>query len=135
MKNVYDEILAKQSTDLAVKWHTCDIMGLGGGEGPRGASPGDLQGWSSLQVRASMPRCPGAPVPRMLCMHRVHSCRPHCPPPHPPLPKKPGSLHPQVVAFLDKLRELRSMQPLHPSITRKCALPGPWGGSPRPSAE
>jgi hypothetical protein len=33
-----------------------------------------------------------------------------CSPAHPTL---------QVVAFLDKLAELRAMQPLHPAITRK----------------
>lgn len=38
-------------------------------------------------------------------------------PPRPPA--SPLLIHVQLVAFLDKLAELRAMQPLHPSITRK----------------
>jgi leukotriene-A4 hydrolase len=89
--NSYDQSLVQASYDLAIKWHTADILGVGfdndndndnanGGKGkdlvstgPEGTSADDLKGWSS----------------------------------------------PQIVAFLDKLGELRSMTPLHPTTTRK----------------
>lgn len=70
--NQYDESLGKQAYELAKKWHTSDVMGIGS-SGPGEASADDLKGWSSTQV----------------------------------------------VAFLDKLAELRALQPLHPSVTRK----------------
>ncbi|PSC70392.1 Leukotriene A-4 hydrolase isoform A [Micractinium conductrix] len=70
--NKYDESLGQQAYELAKKWHTSDVMGIGS-DGPAGASADDIKGWSSTQI----------------------------------------------VAFLDKLGELRSMQPLHPTITRK----------------
>ena len=44
-------------------------------------------------------------------------CPPHSTPPHTHTTHTPPPL--QIVAFLDKLGELRSMQPLHPTITRK----------------
>eukprot|EP00887_Chlorella_sp_A99_P007542 scaffold28.g7542.t1 len=72
--NKYDESLAQAAYDLAVRWHTSDVMGSGG-SGPPGAGLADIEDWSSTQL----------------------------------------------VAFLDKLGELRSMQPLHPSITRRMA--------------
>lgn len=92
--NSYDQSLVQASYDLATKWHTADILGVGFGNnnntntnttnnddevkeldsvGPEGTSADDLKGWSS----------------------------------------------PQIVAFLDKLGELRSMTPLHPTTTRK----------------
>lgn len=70
--NRYDESLAEQSYELAKRWHTSDVIGIGSG-GPAGASPADIDGWSTVQL----------------------------------------------LAFLDKLAELRSLQPLHPAITRK----------------
>ncbi|PRW45014.1 leukotriene A-4 hydrolase isoform X1 isoform B [Chlorella sorokiniana] len=70
--NRYDENLGKQAYELAKKWHTSDVMGIGS-NGPAEASAGDLSDWSSTQI----------------------------------------------VAFLDKLAELRALQPLHPSVTRK----------------
>ncbi|KAI3426280.1 hypothetical protein D9Q98_008653 [Chlorella vulgaris] len=72
VKCEYDESLGKAAYDLAKRWHTADVMGIGS-SGPSGASAADIEGWSSTQV----------------------------------------------VAFLDKLAELRAMQPLHPSITRR----------------
>lgn len=72
--NEYDDSLAQEAYDLAKKWHTCDVMGLGS-DGPEGASEADIKGWSSEQV----------------------------------------------VAFLDRLGELRSMTPLNPRTTRAMA--------------
>lgn len=73
--NTYDESLATAAYDLACKWHTADVLGLGSAQGPEGVGPSDLEGWSSTQV----------------------------------------------VAFLEKLGELRSMQPLHASTARRMA--------------
>ncbi|KAL4448420.1 hypothetical protein ABPG75_005639 [Micractinium tetrahymenae] len=70
--NTYDESLGQAAYELAKKWHTSDVMGIGS-SGPQGASADDIKGWSSTQI----------------------------------------------VAFLDKLAELRALQPLHPSICRK----------------
>ncbi|EFN56549.1 hypothetical protein CHLNCDRAFT_144199 [Chlorella variabilis] len=70
--NRYDESLAAGAYALATRWHTADVLGIGGG-GPTAASPADIEGWSSTQL----------------------------------------------IAFTDKLGELRAMQPLHPSITRR----------------
>ncbi|KXZ45002.1 hypothetical protein GPECTOR_59g609 [Gonium pectorale] len=53
--NVYDTSLAQAAYDLALRWHTCDVMGVGS-DGPSGASPGDVAGWSSEQVVAFLER-------------------------------------------------------------------------------
>ncbi|GLC43936.1 hypothetical protein PLESTB_000211500 [Pleodorina starrii] len=49
--NSYDTSLAQQAYDLAMRWHTCDVMGIGS-DGPPGASPADVSGWSSEQMVA-----------------------------------------------------------------------------------
>ncbi|GLI61916.1 hypothetical protein VaNZ11_004440 [Volvox africanus] len=72
--NTYDTSLAQQAYDLAMKWHTCDVMGIGS-DGPAGASPADVAGWSSEQM----------------------------------------------VAFLDKLRQFRALQPMHKTMTKRLA--------------
>ncbi|KAI8469949.1 MAG: hypothetical protein J3K34DRAFT_454135 [Monoraphidium minutum] len=69
--NAYDDSLAAAANDLAVRWHTADVMGVGAAP-PAGAGPADIEGWGSDQV----------------------------------------------VSFLSKLGELRSMTALHPSATR-----------------
>ncbi|MEW5318023.1 MAG: hypothetical protein WDW38_009277 [Sanguina aurantia] len=45
----FDTSLADDAYKLAVDWHTCDVMGIGG-KAPAGCSPSDIQGWSSEQV-------------------------------------------------------------------------------------
>jgi len=75
VNNSYDISLAQQAYDLALKWHTCDVMGVGTGSGPEGSSASDLSGWSSEQV----------------------------------------------VTFLDKLYEYRSLTPLHKNTARRMA--------------
>jgi leukotriene-A4 hydrolase len=50
--NSYDTSMASAAYDLAVKWHTADVMGIGA-ESPPGVGPADIQGWSSAQVRLS----------------------------------------------------------------------------------
>ena len=30
-ENTYDTSLAQAAFDLATRWHTCDVMGIGGG--------------------------------------------------------------------------------------------------------
>lgn len=47
--NRYDESLAAGAYALATRWHTADVLGIGGG-GPTAASPADIEGWSSTQV-------------------------------------------------------------------------------------
>jgi leukotriene-A4 hydrolase len=38
--NTYDTSLAQAAFDLATRWHTCDVMGIGGGHpGPAAGSP------------------------------------------------------------------------------------------------
>lgn len=49
--NSYDASLAAAADALAARWHTADVMGVGGGA-PAGAGAGDIEGWSSDQVRA-----------------------------------------------------------------------------------
>ncbi|KAG2443497.1 hypothetical protein HXX76_001850 [Chlamydomonas incerta] len=49
--NSYDTTLAQQAYNLALKWHTCDVMGIGS-DGPAGASAADVAGWSSEQLVA-----------------------------------------------------------------------------------
>lgn len=49
VRNQYDTSLATAAQALAVKWHTADVMGLGGAL-PQGASAEDIKGWSSDQV-------------------------------------------------------------------------------------
>lgn len=113
----------------ARRWHTADVMGIGG-TGPKDASPDDLKGWSSTQVggRAVEGRWPQSCPPA--CLPKPAALLPRHPRPSPAAPAG-LTLHllrllcphrtPQVVAFLDKLAELRALQPLHPTITRKCA--------------
>eukprot|EP00803_Ostreobium_quekettii_P007760 evm.model.scf_79.1 EVM.evm.TU.scf_79.1 scf_79:2120-8772(+) len=72
--NDYDLSMAEAPYALAQKWHTSDLMGVGG-EGPVGASSADMQNWTSGQTDT----------------------------------------------FLAKLLELRSMTPMHKSLTRKMA--------------
>ncbi len=74
----YDESLAKKSYELAIQWHTSDILGVGS-DGPDKASSKDIGGWSSSQI----------------------------------------------VAFLDRLNELRSLTPMHSRTTRKMAATYP----------
>lgn len=49
VKNDYDTSMATAAYDLAVKWHTADVMGIGA-EPPNGVSPDDIKGWGSDQV-------------------------------------------------------------------------------------
>eukprot|EP00877_Chromochloris_zofingiensis_P004503 jgi/Chrzof1/14053/Cz08g22210.t1 len=74
VENSYDTSLATAANDLAVRWHTADVMGIGA-DPPAGAGPADIQGWGTEQV----------------------------------------------VAFLTKLDQLRSLTPLHPTMTRAMA--------------
>lgn len=46
----YDLQFAKAAYELAESWHTADVMGIGRAN-PRNASPAQLSGWSSEQVR------------------------------------------------------------------------------------
>jgi hypothetical protein len=48
--NSYDTSMASAAYDLAVEWHTADVMGIGA-DAPPGVGPDDIQGWSSAQVR------------------------------------------------------------------------------------
>lgn len=73
--NEYDASLAAAADALAVRWHTADVLGVGGVQWPAEGGGGDIDGWSSDQV----------------------------------------------VAFLTKLSELRSMTPLHATTTRLMA--------------
>lgn len=50
VQNNYDTSLAQAAYDLALKWHTCDVMGMGGNV--EGASAADIEGWSSNQLGA-----------------------------------------------------------------------------------
>ncbi|MEW5304551.1 MAG: hypothetical protein WDW36_007155 [Sanguina aurantia] len=45
----FDTSLADDAYKLALDWHTCDVMGIGG-KAPAGCSPADIQGWSSEQL-------------------------------------------------------------------------------------
>jgi len=72
VENVYDTTLAEVAYDLAKKWHTSDMMGVGSC-GPKDASDKNIDGWSSSQM----------------------------------------------IGFLEKLKEMRSMKPFHKNITRK----------------
>ena len=47
----YDESKASAAYDLAARWHTSDIMGIGS-DGPPGASASDMDGLSSSQICA-----------------------------------------------------------------------------------
>lgn len=47
--NHYDTSQAKAAYDLAVKWHTADVMGIGAPP-PEGVSADDIKGWGSEQV-------------------------------------------------------------------------------------
>ncbi|KAG2494613.1 hypothetical protein HYH03_007378, partial [Edaphochlamys debaryana] len=49
--NAYDTSLAERAYDLALRWHTCDVIGIGS-DGPAGASAADVAGWSSDQLVA-----------------------------------------------------------------------------------
>ena len=72
VKNQYDESLGQAAYELAKRWHTADVMGIGS-EGPKGASPDDIKGWSSTQVRALAVGC-GQPSGAVHYMH----CKPRC---------------------------------------------------------
>lgn len=74
VKVSYDTSLATSAYDLALRWHTSDVMGVGS-DPPPGASAADIAGWGSEQV----------------------------------------------VAFLDRLAELRSMTPLAAPMARALA--------------
>ncbi len=54
--NEYDTSTAQAAYDLAVKWHTADVMGVGA-QPPEGASPDDIKGWGSEQVSTIMEMC------------------------------------------------------------------------------
>lgn len=49
VENSYDTSLATAANDLAVRWHTADVMGIGA-DPPAGAGPADIQGWGTEQV-------------------------------------------------------------------------------------
>jgi leukotriene-A4 hydrolase len=49
VKNEYDSSLGKAAEDLARRWHTSDVMGIGS-NGPSGASAADTEGWGAEQV-------------------------------------------------------------------------------------
>jgi hypothetical protein len=49
VSNSYDTSMASAAYDLAVRWHTADVMGIGA-DAPAGVGPDDIQGWSSAQV-------------------------------------------------------------------------------------
>jgi len=49
VENVYDTSLATVAYDLARKWHTSDLMGIGSC-GPKDASSQDVEGWSASQL-------------------------------------------------------------------------------------
>lgn len=49
VKNDYDTSLATAAYDLAVKWHTADVMGIGAPP-PEGVTEDDIKGWGSEQV-------------------------------------------------------------------------------------
>lgn len=51
VENVYDTSLATAAYDLAKKWHTSDLMGIGG-NGPADASKDEMNGWSASQTIA-----------------------------------------------------------------------------------
>ncbi|KIZ02668.1 leukotriene-A4 hydrolase [Monoraphidium neglectum] len=51
-KNEYDDSLAAAAKDLAVRWHTADVLGVGA-EAPAGVGAGDIQGWGSDQALAT----------------------------------------------------------------------------------
>lgn len=51
VQNDYDPALGKAADALALKWHTSDLLGIGS-KGPTGASPSDIQGWSSEMLVA-----------------------------------------------------------------------------------
>lgn len=74
---------------------------------------GCVLGWGGQSWDAATFRCSAA----MCCCcaedHSPHACLPAY---STPLPTVTCA---QLVCFLDKLAELRSLQPLHPSITRK----------------
>lgn len=50
--NNYDTSLADSSYALALKWHTCDVMGLGTAPGPPDASSSDIAGWGTDRIVA-----------------------------------------------------------------------------------
>ncbi|GIL75506.1 hypothetical protein Vretifemale_5282 [Volvox reticuliferus] len=66
--NTYDTSLAQQAYDLAMKWHTCDVMGIGS-DGPEGASPAVVAGWSSEQMVAFLDKLGQFRAPQP--MHRT----------------------------------------------------------------
>lgn len=49
IENIYDTSLMTEPYGLAKKWHTSDLMGIGG-QGPKDASKKDIEGWSSSQL-------------------------------------------------------------------------------------
>jgi leukotriene-A4 hydrolase len=53
--NAYDTSLAAAADALAVKWHTADVMGVGGAP-PEGASASDIASFSSEQTAAFLAR-------------------------------------------------------------------------------
>jgi len=89
------------------------VMGIGS-NGPAEASGDDLKGWSSTQVFNLQVNI------RWSVKHTKATCKVLCLPLGPRLAAWLFLLAAaQIVAFLDKLAELRSLQPLHPSVTRK----------------
>ncbi|GAX73644.1 hypothetical protein CEUSTIGMA_g1095.t1 [Chlamydomonas eustigma] len=72
VSNVYDTSLAEEAFELAKKWHTCDVMGIGSVDRPAGCTASDVAGWTSEQM----------------------------------------------VTFLEKLMEYRSLMPLHAKVAQ-----------------
>lgn len=49
VKHDYDSSLGQAAEELARRWHTCDVMGVGS-NGPLGAAAADLDGWGAEQI-------------------------------------------------------------------------------------
>jgi leukotriene-A4 hydrolase len=95
VKLEYDESLAKQAYNLAMKWHSSDILGVGS-DGPEGSRT--LMGDVTAVTAASKETASTASSQGMQ-----------------------GWSSSQIVAFLDRLGELRSLTPMHPRTTRAMA--------------
>ncbi|KAG7670978.1 hypothetical protein Ndes2526A_g01234 [Nannochloris sp. 'desiccata'] len=97
VKLEYDESLAKRAYSLAMKWHTSDILGVGS-DGPSGS--GTLVGeGSAATATGTVGEIASTASPKDM----------------------EGWSSSQIVAFLDRLGELRSLTPMHPCTTRAMA--------------
>lgn len=112
MKNVYDETLVTKAYSLAASWAE--------GEGPSTANAEDIAGWSSTQVRASTVERHTVGSAVQCCAAGMVPCPVQCCQcPVAPSPGRCTGITAQVVAFLDKLNELRAEKPLTPEVTRR----------------